>query len=93
MANNVDSDKTTLKECFDPNMHYWQRHFRRYQYFRSHEKCIPSDLPAEMVCNIVLFKDGLNTIFHAPPSLKSTKPTDVFKLGVKETGQSAPVIS
>ena len=32
-------------------------------------------------------------IFHAPLFVKSTEPTSIFKLGVKETGQSALTIS
>ena len=31
-------------------------------------------------------------IFHAPLFVKSTESTNIFKLGVKETGQSAPTI-
>ena len=31
-------------------------------------------------------------IFHAPLFVKSTEPTNIFKLGVKETGQSASTI-
>ena len=52
MADSANSDQTAFKKYFDPDLHYWQRHFRRYQYFRTHEEThsFRRTTPAEMVC-------------------------------------------
>ena len=74
-------------------------HFCRYQY------CIASE--NDVLNNLANQRDGLhwsitntffkdwpedNIIFHASLFVKSTKPTNIFKLGAKETDQCAPTI-
>ena len=58
-----------------------------------------SNLPIQLICSTL---DQTKRIFkgwpkialqiHASLFVKSTEPTNIFKLGVKETGQSAPTV-
>ena len=67
--------------------------------FGTQNFCFPSNLPIQLIWftleqNKHILKDGLKIALHFPASLfmKSTEPTNIFKLGVKETGQSVPTI-
>lgn len=90
MIHSVDTEKTALEEYLYPDLHYWQNHFRRYEYFHAHETNIPSDLPLKQRWSAVehneyVFQEWSQhfAILHASLSVKSAKPTNLFNQGSK----------
>lgn len=84
-------------EYSGPDLYYLSRYIARYQHILAHEKSsFKQTNPAEVVCTREkqFLKEDLNiALYFMHPCLRN-KPNliIIFKLGVKETGQSTPAI-